>query len=74
MYEVRYEIVLDYKLDKMLKLKIYIDVSVAEIFFDDGKISLSRCFKEIKENAVLDIRGIENPKKLDIYTLKNLYR
>ena len=35
------DIAFDYQVGKILKIRMYVDVSVAEIFFDDGKASVA---------------------------------
>lgn len=68
------EIECDYNVDSSIKMRMYIDVTVAEIFFDDGKISISRCFKEIDDNAELKVKCTDKINKFDIYKLRNIYR
>ena len=63
------DIEFDHKFDRKIKMQMYIDVSVAEIFFDDGKISLTRCFPEIKRDAVLDIKSESKIEKCDLYNM-----
>ncbi len=67
------DIEFDYKAKEAVEIKMYVDVTVAEIFIDGGKASISRCFKEIKDgNATLTVKGC-TAKKLDVYTLSELY-
>ena len=63
------DIEFDHKFDRKIKMQMYIDVSVAEIFFDDGKISLTRCFPEITRDAVLDIKSESKIEKCDLYNM-----
>lgn len=63
------DIEFDYSFDKKIKMRMYIDVSVAEIFFDDGRISVTRCFPEIKADAMLEIKGEAQIEKCDLYSM-----
>lgn len=67
------DIEFNYKTDKNVKIKMYVDVTLAEIFIDGGRASISRCFKEIKnENAALSTKG-GTVKKFDVYAISELY-
>ena len=52
---------------------MYVDVSVAEIFFDDGKASVARCFKELTDHAELEIKCTGKINRMNIYKLGELY-
>lgn len=67
------DIEFSYNTGETLKLKMYVDVSVAEIFIDDGKISLSRCFNQMSENSYIEVNTNCNISKFGIYKMKNLY-
>lgn len=47
------DIEFDFENTENLNIKMYIDVTVAEIFLCDGKFSVSRCFKPIEESKPL---------------------
>lgn len=66
------DIEFEYKKGSDIKVRMYIDVTVAEIFFDGGKISLTRCFKEISPDALLEVKA-KSITKFDIYKEKQLY-
>lgn len=42
------DIEFDFDYGDSLNIKMYVDVTVAEIFLCDGKVSVSRCFEQIK--------------------------
>ena len=52
-----------------MDIKIFVDVTVAEIFMCGGKISVSRCFKQIKEGVCVDIKTDGEIKKAKAYKL-----
>lgn len=62
-----------YELRDTIKVKMYIDVSVAEIFFDDGRISVSRCFPKISDRAQAIIDDTCKIKRFEAYKLRELY-
>jgi len=67
------DIEFDYVFRDTIKVKMYIDVSVAEIFFDNGRTSISRCFREIKDGAELEVFCNEKSEKFEAYKLRELY-
>ena len=67
------DIAFDYQVGKILKIRMYVDVSVAEIFFDDGKASVARCFKELSDHEELEIKCAGKINRINIYKLGELY-
>lgn len=67
------DIEFDYCVNDIFKLRMFIDVTVAEIFFDDGRISVTRCFKELSSKAQLNVNACAEVNKFDIYRESNLY-
>lgn len=63
------DIEFEYSFEKQIKIQMYIDVTIAEIFFDDGKISLTRCFPEIKNGTSLNINSNAKLNKCDLYSI-----
>ena len=63
------DIEFEYNFEKQIKIQMYIDVTIAEIFFDDGKISLTRCFPEIKNGTSLNINSNAKLNKCDLYSI-----
>ena len=51
--------------DKNISIRLFVDVSLAELFLNDGALSITRCIKPVHEDAELLIKGkncnIENP-------------
>ncbi len=45
------DIEFDFRYSENINIKMYVDVTVAEIFLGDGRASISRCFKQIKEGT-----------------------
>lgn len=64
------DIEFEYKCDEKIQIKMYIDVTVAEIFFDNGKISISRCFPEISEDAEIYVKGSGIIKECSLYKIQ----
>lgn len=52
-----------------IDIKMYVDVTVAEIFFCGGKYSISRCFKQIKNGAILKTSSNAKIKEITAYKL-----
>ena len=61
------DIVVDFDFKDDVDINMYVDVSMAEIFFNGGKISLSRCFKEIKDGTKVEITTNGKLKEFKAY-------
>ena len=58
--------------DDITKVNMYIDITTAEIFFDGGKTSITRCFKELPENVTISVTCDEKTQELEIYNLRSI--
>ena len=67
------DIEFDYDMKEKCRLRMYIDVCIGEIFVDDGKISIARCFKQLSENSVLKIQSDGKIINCYAYKEKKLY-
>ena len=54
-------------------LKMFIDVSTAEIFFDGKKVSITRCIPEVSSDAVLKVDSNCKTENLQLFSLKEVY-
>ena len=50
------DIEFDFENDESLNIKMYVDVTVAEIFLSDGRVSVSRCFKQIEKGKSVAVK------------------
>jgi len=50
------DIEFDFECSECLDIKMYVDVTVAEIFLCGGKVSVSRCFKQIKDRTPVTLK------------------
>ncbi len=67
-HKIRFnDIEVDYNFKDKISFRLYVDVSMAEVFFDGGKLNLSRCFSEMKQEAKLQINC---PKAYTSYAYK----
>lgn len=61
------DIEFDFEKNENIKMKIYVDVTMAEIFLCDGKISVSRCFGQIQDGAFVKMATDGKIEKASVY-------
>ncbi len=65
------DITVPYQHTGTVHLRLFVDVSIAELFVDDGVASLSRCFPMIvDENATLSLHGDGDVESCVVYTME----
>lgn len=66
------EIEAEFESFETTEINMYIDVTTSEIFFNGGRSSITRCFKEIGEDARLAVKCTGEIEKLEMYSLRNI--
>lgn len=64
------DIEFEYEIKDKCNIRIYVDVCICEMFIDNGKMSMSRCFKQLNVDSVLKVKS--DGEILNCYAYKEM--